>query len=78
MSRVRVRGALPADAPAIAKVHVETWRATYAGLVPDAYLVGMREERQTLMWQRLLGSRGRSCRSRRFIGCAGPLKGQVS
>ena len=58
MSRVRVRGARPADAPAIAKVHVETWRATYAGLVPDAYLVGMREERQTLMWQRLLGSRG--------------------
>ena len=58
MSRVAVRRARPADAPAIAKVHVETWRATYAGLGPDAYLVGMREERQTLMWQRLLGSRG--------------------
>ncbi len=58
MSRVTVRRARPSDAPAIAKVHVETWRATYAGLVPDAYLVGMREERQTLSWQRLLNNRG--------------------
>ena len=58
MSRVTVRRARPADAPAIAKVHVETWRATYAGLVPDAYLVGMREQRQTQAWQRLLGQRG--------------------
>jgi len=58
VSRVTVREARPPDAPAIAKVHVETWRATYAGLVPDAYLVGMREDRQTQTWQRLLGRRG--------------------
>jgi ribosomal protein S18 acetylase RimI-like enzyme len=58
MSRVAVRPARPADAPAIAKVHVETWRAAYAGLVPDTYLVGMCEERQTQTWQRLLGQRG--------------------
>jgi ribosomal protein S18 acetylase RimI-like enzyme len=58
VSRVAIRKARPGDAPAIAKVHVETWRAAYAGLVPDAYLVGMREERQTLMWQRLLGNCG--------------------
>jgi ribosomal protein S18 acetylase RimI-like enzyme len=58
MSRVAVRWARPSDAPGIAKVHVETWRATYAGLVPDAYLVGMCEDRQTLVWRRLLGGRG--------------------
>ncbi len=58
MSRVRMRGARAADAPAIARVHVETWRATYAGLVPDAYLVDMCEERQTRAWQRVLDQRG--------------------
>jgi ribosomal protein S18 acetylase RimI-like enzyme len=58
VTRSVVRPARPADASAIAKVHVETWRATYAGLVPDAYLVGMGEERQSRSWQRLLGHRG--------------------
>lgn len=54
MSPVKIRPARPSDAPAIAKVHVETWRATYAGLVPDAYLVGMSEEGQTFVWRKLL------------------------
>lgn len=30
--------AAPSDAPGIARVQVETWRAAYAGLVPDAVL----------------------------------------
>ena len=32
---ITLRPARPGDAAAIAKVHVETWRATYAGIVPD-------------------------------------------
>lgn len=43
-----------ADAPAIARVHVETWRSAYAGLVPDAYLVGMTESGQAQAWQQRL------------------------
>lgn len=53
----RLRPARLTDAAAIARVHVETWRATYAGLVPDAYLVGMTEAGQTASWQRQLDQR---------------------
>lgn len=35
----RVRLARGEDAAAIARVHVETWQSTYAGLIPDDYLV---------------------------------------
>ena len=47
---VSLRPARPGDAAAIARVHVETWRAAYAGIVPDAYLVSMTESRQALQW----------------------------
>ncbi|HNI60392.1 MAG TPA: GNAT family N-acetyltransferase, partial [Pseudomonadota bacterium] len=40
MGQGPVRPAGPDDAEAIARVHVETWRATYRGLVPDHYLLG--------------------------------------
>lgn len=49
-----IRPARPADAAAIAKVHVETWRSSYAGILPDSYLVGLTEERRALHWARLL------------------------
>ena len=35
---MRIRRALPPDAPGIARVHVESWRSTYVGLVPDDFL----------------------------------------
>ena len=35
---VTVRPAQPADAAAVAAVHVGSWQAAYRGLVPDAYL----------------------------------------
>jgi dihydropteroate synthase len=34
----RVRMAEPADAPAIARIHVESWRAAYRGILPEAVL----------------------------------------
>jgi ribosomal protein S18 acetylase RimI-like enzyme len=33
-----VRRARPADAPSMAKVHVDTWRETYRGIVDDSVL----------------------------------------
>jgi len=39
-----VRAAVPADAAAIARVQVASWRDAYRGIVPDAFLDGMREE----------------------------------
>ena len=47
---VSLRPARPGDAAAIARVQVETWRAAYAGIVPDAYLVAMTESKQALQW----------------------------
>lgn len=57
MTRVRVnlRSAGLNDAAAIARVHVTTWRAAYAGVVPDGYLVNMTEVGQMRSWRRLLG-----------------------
>ncbi len=58
MNGVTIRRARPGDAKAIARVHVETWRATYAGLVPDTYLVAMSKRGQTFVWQRTIARRG--------------------
>lgn len=37
----------PADAEALAHVHVTAWRETYRGLLPDGFLARMSEERHT-------------------------------
>ncbi len=55
-AEVGLRPARPGDAPAIARVHVETWRAAYAGIVPDAYLVAMTESKQALQWNNTIRS----------------------
>src|SRR5512143_2523767 len=34
----------PADAEALARAHIQSWRETYRGLLPDAYLARMSEE----------------------------------
>jgi GNAT superfamily N-acetyltransferase len=39
-----LRPAEPADAMAVARVHVRSWQAGYRGLLPDAYLDGLRPE----------------------------------
>jgi GNAT superfamily N-acetyltransferase len=38
---IEVRPARPADAVAIAAVHVAVWRTAYAGILPDPYLARM-------------------------------------
>ncbi len=47
---ISLRPAAPRDASGIARVHVETWRTTYAGLVPDDYLLHMTEAGQAAQW----------------------------
>jgi len=53
-----VRAALRDDADAIAHIFVESWRDTYAGLLPVNYLVRMSEIRQRLLWLREIAHRG--------------------
>ncbi len=43
---IAVRRARPADAIAIAAVHVAAWRSAYAGILPDAYLARLSVPRQ--------------------------------
>ncbi|WP_439663087.1 GNAT family N-acetyltransferase [Lentzea sp. HUAS TT2] len=47
-----VRPATVADAPAVASVHVQTWRAAYRGLVPDSVLDELSVSARTSMWER--------------------------
>jgi len=51
---IRIRRASRHDAAAIGRVHVETWQATYAGLLPDSMLVAMSDVRQSAWWSQLL------------------------
>lgn len=44
----------PADAEALALVHVSAWRATYRGLLPDAYLARMSEAAHARRFARAL------------------------
>ncbi|MSO75241.1 MAG: GNAT family N-acetyltransferase [Alphaproteobacteria bacterium] len=50
-----IRLATPHDAPAIARVHVETWRDTYAGIIPDHTLLGLDEQREAVRQRQALG-----------------------
>ena len=55
---IRIRRASRHDAAAIGRVHVETWQATYAGLLPDSMLVAMSDVRQSAWWSQLLQDPG--------------------
>jgi L-amino acid N-acyltransferase YncA len=50
--RIGIRMARPADAADIAHVYVESWRDTYAGILPDAGLVRMSKADQAANWAR--------------------------
>lgn len=50
----RIRPAEPADARALAVIHVTCWRAAYAGIMPDALLAGLSVEDRERSWRRNL------------------------
>jgi ribosomal protein S18 acetylase RimI-like enzyme len=50
-----VRRAELSDAPAIARVHVATWRTTYRGLLPDDFLASLTETSYVDRWMRGIG-----------------------
>ena len=41
---MELRPAVPADALAVARIHVRTWQVGYRGLLPAGYLEGLRAE----------------------------------
>lgn len=46
-----IRLAVPADAETVARVQVESWRAAYAGLMPEAVLTGLDVGERTAAWR---------------------------
>lgn len=49
-----IRLATPADAPAIARVHVIAWQQTYAGILPAAFLDQLSVEEDARRWRQLM------------------------
>jgi GNAT superfamily N-acetyltransferase len=51
-----IRTADSHDAAAIASVQVSSWKTTYRGIVPDAFLDSMNADERTSRWQELIAS----------------------
>jgi ribosomal protein S18 acetylase RimI-like enzyme len=49
-----LRNAKPSDARAIARIHVETWRTTYPGMLPDRALIDMNVDGKARSWRSML------------------------
>jgi L-amino acid N-acyltransferase YncA len=52
-AKMHIREATPDDIAGIARVHVDAWRTTYRGIVPDAHLDGLSYERSESKWRRI-------------------------
>ena len=51
-----IRRAVMDDAPAIARVQVDTWRTAYAGIMPDSVLDGMQYKTRAAQWHQNMSS----------------------
>ena len=51
---IQTRAAVPEDAASTARVHVDSWRSTYAGIVPAEYLAGLSYRNRESLWKELL------------------------
>lgn len=49
-----VRPAVLSDAAGIARVHVESWRTTYAGIIAEEVLQALSAERREPVWSRII------------------------
>ncbi|MGN7409411.1 N-acetyltransferase family protein [Sporosarcina sp. SAFN-010] len=49
---MQIRTANLDDAQGIAKVHVDSWRTTYKGIIPDDFLNNLSYEQRTQLWKK--------------------------
>jgi ribosomal protein S18 acetylase RimI-like enzyme len=54
VTRLAIRAAAAADAPAISHVHRESWRTTYAGILPLAVIAEEAGRKSAEIWRRRL------------------------
>ena len=53
---VTIRRARASDAASVAGVRLDSWRASYRGLVPDSYLDSLKPEQSVKLWEQVLGA----------------------
>ncbi len=53
---MKIRTATLIDAAEIARVHVDSWRSTYRGLLPAEFLANLAYEKRTQRWTQVLVS----------------------
>jgi ribosomal protein S18 acetylase RimI-like enzyme len=53
-----IRLAGPRDSSKIARIHVDTWRRTYKGIMPQPLLDGLSYERREAFWRQAISSPG--------------------
>jgi len=51
---VAVRKAMLQDSAGISHVHVDTWRSTYGGIIPEERLANLSYDRSQKMWERII------------------------
>src|SRR5260370_29615312 len=82
----RVRPATLTDTAMIARIDVECWRSTYAGVLPDKFLLGLSENERRRLWSGYIARHpgdlvvgvtpaGRGSGVRRLRGAPGPPPG---
>jgi ribosomal protein S18 acetylase RimI-like enzyme len=68
--RPTVRPATSEDIPGIARVHVDAWRSTYRGIIPQAFLDGLSYRDREALWRRVFS--GSAGEHGVFVADAGP------
>jgi len=58
MNSIHIRPARLEDAAGIARVHVDTWRTSYVGIIPDEHLANMSYAVRTERWRNNLSNPG--------------------
>ncbi len=53
---MKIRPTIHTDAAGIARVHVDTWRAAYRGIVPDDYLASLSYDTRAAFWERTISN----------------------
>jgi ribosomal protein S18 acetylase RimI-like enzyme len=62
MDEITIRAARLDDAGPISRLDVETWQATYAGILATPYLVGLSPERRAIGWANVIRREPRDVR----------------
>jgi GNAT superfamily N-acetyltransferase len=73
LTHTTVRSATPDDAEAIARVHIDSWRTTYRGIVPNSVLDSLDYRERKQIWQREMSNSTR----KQFVYVAEVTGGEV-